>query len=159
MQTTNGKDIAELVGIVAIVASLIFVGLEMRQTRSIALAATYQTRADSEMFLMSYIQQPDIRRVWIKVENDEVLSQDDEWILVGSLNIRFAYLENIHFQMENGMLSGETLNGHLLGISPMFAEPPFVEWWESGRDGWRPSFSRYVDEFIERIDRDNRRSD
>ena len=159
MRATNWKDYAELVGIAAIVASLIFVGLEMRQTRSIALAATYQTRADSEMFLMSYIQQPDIRRVWIKVTNDEVLSQEEGWILVGSLNIRFAYLENIHFQMENGMLSEETVNGHLHGISPMFAEPPVVEWWDSGRDSWRPSFSRYVDEFIDRIDRDNRRSD
>ncbi len=98
MKSANWKGIAELVGIAAIVASLIFVGLEMRQTRSIALAETYQTRTDTEMYFLSFTQQPDIRRVWIKIVNDEALSQNDEWILVGSLNIRFAYLENVHFR-------------------------------------------------------------
>ena len=38
MATTNWKDIAELIGIAAIVASLMFVGLEMRQSHQLALA-------------------------------------------------------------------------------------------------------------------------
>ena len=36
MKPTNWKDIAELIGIAAIVASLIFVGMEMRQSQRIA---------------------------------------------------------------------------------------------------------------------------
>lgn len=38
MNKSSWKDIAELVGIAAIVASLLFVGLEMRQSHQIALA-------------------------------------------------------------------------------------------------------------------------
>lgn len=38
MKSVRWKDAVELVGIAAIVASLIFVGLELRQTRDIALA-------------------------------------------------------------------------------------------------------------------------
>lgn len=38
MKTTSWKDIAELIGIAAIVASLIFVGLELQQNREIAIA-------------------------------------------------------------------------------------------------------------------------
>ena len=41
------KSYAELIGVAAIVASLIFVGLELRQSQQIALAAHYQARADS----------------------------------------------------------------------------------------------------------------
>ena len=37
MKKTNWREIAELIGIAAIVGSLIFVGLQMRQTQSIAL--------------------------------------------------------------------------------------------------------------------------
>lgn len=40
MQYTGWKDIAELVGIVAIVASLIFVGLQMKQSQDITLSET-----------------------------------------------------------------------------------------------------------------------
>ena len=38
MRSNNWKDIAELIGIAAIVASLIFVGLQMRQSQSIAMS-------------------------------------------------------------------------------------------------------------------------
>lgn len=38
MKAFNGKDIAELIGIAAIVLSLIFVGMELRQSRNIAIA-------------------------------------------------------------------------------------------------------------------------
>jgi hypothetical protein len=45
MATTSGKDIVELVGIFAVVATLIAVVVELRQTQSALLAATYQARA------------------------------------------------------------------------------------------------------------------
>lgn len=38
MRKTDWKDIAELVGIVAIVASLVFVGIQLRQDRTLARA-------------------------------------------------------------------------------------------------------------------------
>ncbi len=44
MRANKWRDIAELIGIAAIVAPLIFVHLEMRQSREIALAEIYQAR-------------------------------------------------------------------------------------------------------------------
>ena len=49
MKKTDLKGIAELVGIAAIVASLVFVGLEIRQTQSALMASTYQARAFDAM--------------------------------------------------------------------------------------------------------------
>ncbi len=159
MQRTNWKDIAELVGITAIVASLIFVGLEMRQTRSLAMAETYQSRTDSEMFLFSFMSQPDLRRIWLKTFDDEALTADDELLLLLSFMMRFAYLENLHFQIENGMLSRELWIRNLHSLVPFFVAPRVVEWWELNRDNWRSSFSRDIDGFIESIDRDDQRTD
>ncbi|NIU94561.1 hypothetical protein GWN15_15620 [candidate division KSB1 bacterium] len=47
MTSDDWKEIAELIGTAAIVASLIFVGLELRQSHEIAIAAEYQERASS----------------------------------------------------------------------------------------------------------------
>ena len=47
MRNVTWKDAIELVGIGAVVASLIFVGLQMRQTHEIALATLYQMRSDA----------------------------------------------------------------------------------------------------------------
>ena len=44
MKIVNWKDIAELIGIAAIVASLVFVGLQMKQSDKIALSEIYQAR-------------------------------------------------------------------------------------------------------------------
>ena len=159
MQKAHWKDIAEVVGIAAIVASLIFVGLEMRQTRSIAVAEAYQTRTDSEMFMVSFSLQPDRRRLWLKVNNDEALSADDKLHFGGLMVIQFAYLENLHFQMESEMISRDLWDGQMNGLSGFFVLPQVVEWWESSSSSYRPSFSRDINEIIEGTDRNNRTSD
>ena len=59
MTTSNWKDIAELTGIAAIVASLIFVGLQMRQTQVIAQATLYQMRSDASRALNAQLIFPE----------------------------------------------------------------------------------------------------
>ena len=57
MQFSKWKDIAELVGLVAIVASLVFVGLQLKQGQEIALATQYQARAEaSQALYLSHLE-------------------------------------------------------------------------------------------------------
>ena len=49
MRKIDTQDLIQLLGMVGIIGSLIFVGLEMRQSHRIALAAQHQAR--SEMFM------------------------------------------------------------------------------------------------------------
>ena len=155
MRSTNWKDIAELVGIAAIVASLMFVGLEMRQTRVIALANTYQARTDSELLLSSLNLHPEIDRVITMMGNGEEFSSEDLDRLHQMLTWRFIYLENVHYQLELEMLSQEQWEAQLLGIYPMLVNPNFRQWWDGYRQAWRPSFSRDIDEFLAELDSRN----
>ncbi len=61
MTTTKWKDIAEIVALFAVVASLIAVAFELRQTQAALQAQAYQTRA-SEAFLthMEMAQHPEL---------------------------------------------------------------------------------------------------
>lgn len=153
MPNPSWKDITETVGIVAIVASLIFVGLEMRQTRSIALAATYQARTDSEMFFQSIAMQPHIQEAFAKDRGDEILTPKDKQITVSVRNLGFMYLENVHYQFELEMLTEEIWNAHLLGhLSGDIDDPDFRDWWAESRKIWRPSFASSIDQFIENYD-------
>ncbi|MDX1378885.1 MAG: hypothetical protein R3307_08555 [Anaerolineales bacterium] len=47
MNKSDWKDIAELLGIAAIFGSLVFVGMELRQSQQIAIAGQYQQRAEA----------------------------------------------------------------------------------------------------------------
>ena len=61
MTTTKWKDIAEIVALFAVVASLIAVVVELRQTQAALQAQAYQTRA-SEAFLthLEFAQHPEL---------------------------------------------------------------------------------------------------
>ncbi len=93
MKSTNWKDVAELVGIAAIVASLVFVGLQMRQDHVLArselgggsfesLAALRQEMTDSE-FAATYAK---------------MLEQPEQLTTAEQLQVN-AYLDAVKFLM------------------------------------------------------------
>ena len=57
MKTRDWKDAAELVGIAAIVASLIFVGLQMKQAQEIGNADRRLTQVANGIELMAFISE------------------------------------------------------------------------------------------------------
>lgn len=62
MNTAKFREWLEIIGIFGVVASLIFVGLEMRQSQKIALSAAYQARSDSSMAIrMAAVESEAIR--------------------------------------------------------------------------------------------------
>ena len=73
MKDTNWKDIAELIGIAAIVASLIFLGFQMRQDKQIAEAQILSERDDTTIDLARLINES--ADIWMKGLNGEVLSE------------------------------------------------------------------------------------
>jgi len=65
MRGFNRKDFAEVIGTAAIVASLLFVGLQMRQAQNIAIAEQYQNRGISfREFVSSLLDNESVIRVW-----------------------------------------------------------------------------------------------
>jgi len=57
MDSSKLNDWMQVVGIFAVVASLIFVGLQMKQSQDIALAAQYQARAEAAQNMMMSMQE------------------------------------------------------------------------------------------------------
>lgn len=76
MKNTDWRTTAELVGIAAIVASLIFVGMQLRQEQAIAIVDTYGAIVESNEAVLSLIaEQPE---VWKKGLLGEDLSTTEE---------------------------------------------------------------------------------
>jgi hypothetical protein len=60
LNRANWKDGAELIGIGAIVLSLIFVGFQIKQSHEIAMAAQYQARLDTWVGVLAAYTQSDV---------------------------------------------------------------------------------------------------
>lgn len=78
MKSLSWKDVAELIGIAAIVASLVFVGLQMRQTQEIAFAEMGWSHLVAEIESRSAIY--DFPDVWAKGNAGEELTPSESVI-------------------------------------------------------------------------------
>ena len=96
MNTQKWKDIGELVGISAIVASLIFVGFQLKQDRDVALAESTQSFNASSAEVNAMIAEH--ADIWLKGRNDERLSETEMIVmrrLVDSLYRRARYTSQV----------------------------------------------------------------
>ena len=76
LRSENWKDIAELIGIAAIVASLIFVGLQLKQDRNIATAERWSYNDQRAASLSGLVTAN--RDLWVKGLKGEELSEVDQ---------------------------------------------------------------------------------
>ena len=89
MKPSNWKTIAEFAGILAIVGSLIFVGLQMRQEQAIAIVDTYGSVVESNAAVLNLIgAHPDI---WEKGLLGGELSTSNEIIFSGMVRALFSH--------------------------------------------------------------------
>jgi len=103
LKSTNWKDIAELIGIAAIVASLIFVGLQMRQEQQIAMSQVWSDRNQLRSELAHLIN--DNSQIWIDGLNESELSEPEL--------AKFEAMASLYFHKESAHF-----NQRASGISP-----------------------------------------
>jgi hypothetical protein len=91
LNRTNWKEIAELFGIAAIIASLVFVGLQLKQSQSIALNEVAVAVEANEIELFSAFRAD--WSIWQRGNAGDDLEPSDEEIYRGLI-----YLQHWHYQ-------------------------------------------------------------
>jgi len=167
MNATKIHDWLEIVGLAAVVASLIFVGLQLKQSQDIAIAAQYQARHDSNAdVLNAALQSGPVLNVWGQMVLEDALADPnvpDEakaWVReqpiqeIAARNvIAIATLknyDNIYFQYQNGFLVEEMWQAMRTQMRQQLNDP---QSWMRGaytfnREVWRESFREVVDEIL-----------
>ena len=146
MKNTSWKDIAELIGIAAIVASLIFVGLQMRQTHEIALATLYQMRSDAAREVrVAFLDPSKIYESVDKARAGEQLTDSDIRGFRSIAAITLNHFENSHYLYTLGYLPEEHWEGDRNQIAGFINRPVASKYWEENRQDFRESFAVEVD--------------
>ena len=152
MSKSNWKEIAELVGILAIVASLVALVLELRQTQSALLAETYQARAiDAIGELVDVADSQHIAPILAKTnygdDLDAVAELDpiDHLRLYHYLRARMIDWDNEHYQYQNGFLNADFFESTTTRSVATWAP----RWRALGLTEGREEFRKYVDRVLE----------
>jgi len=105
LKLSNSKTIAEFVGILAIVGSLIFVGLQMRQEQAIAIVDTYGTVVELNIDVLNLIgAHPDI---WEKGLLGDELSTSNEIIFSGMARAVFSHHAHMAIRFSRVAAAGD----------------------------------------------------
>ena len=150
MKITDWKSIGELIGIAAVVASLIFVGLELRQTQSALMASTYQARAfdaitsTRELADSEYIG-PILARIDLDDKNSLAELSSEEMYRARQWFVnRMIDYDNEYYQYQKGFLDEGYFEDRFKSTVKVWAR----RWRSVGIGEIRPEFSQFVDDLL-----------
>ena len=146
MDSAKLNDWMQVIGIFALVASLIFVGLQMKQTQDIALAGQYQARAESTMDFYLMNLETSQGQMWVFPPSDDEITQAHVGYYYMMANYFWMKYDNHHFQYTSGFLDEETWEGLEVRIKGLW-ESCDSRWIyeENHRKAFRKSFNSYLD--------------
>ena len=150
MDSSKLNDWMQIFGIFALIASLIFVGLQIQQSREIAIADIYQQRTAILIQQLGFGMPSEVvHESSRKARAGEELSSDNEFAIYLWKAARIAYWENNHFQYQLGLLSDEQWQASRNAIGRTAKlDPRFLSAWERERTVVRKSFADAVDQIL-----------
>jgi hypothetical protein len=142
MKVADWKDVAELVGIAAIVASLLFVALQLKQSHEIALATQFQARAEATQNLHLTAIEAD----WLPVRPRRNRISND--MSARDINV-FLWLwiqyDNHYYQYQAGFLDESSWQAQFQNVRELysFCDARFVYEWR--KKGLRSEFVELIE--------------
>ena len=148
-------DLGQIITIIAnvgVIAGIVFVALEVRQTRDAILGATYLARASAQEEWGKWYAESDyiVHAVQRWADKDfSALSQEDQRRLLSSVEAGFHKMDGIYYQYELGLLPEEYYQTTFRRLMQVWVP----RWKESGflDRGWivaRPAFQAEIDKYL-----------
>ena len=142
------QAIRETVGTLAVVASLVFVGLEVRQNTAVARAQSrHELAALSQewLILMSTDSMfaASFHKAWI-AQNGALTPSESRSAHFGML-MHLRRLENVYFQYKEGLVEASALRSYGFQTSALFQTATFRRLWDKERQAFDADFVAFFE--------------
>jgi hypothetical protein len=139
--------IAELLGAIGVIASLVYVGIQVRQNTRSVRAATYDAMVrTSGDFLSPLIEDPELAAAFERAVASwpEVDPRSRERVMY-LLTQLFRNWENAFFQWKQGTLAQGLWAPWRRVILSYYHQPGLQEWWKVRKTAYSEEFQRYLE--------------
>ena len=137
----SGKAIRETLGFLAVVAGLVFVGLEIRQNNAIARAtALNELASGAREYLLSVGTDAETASILRRFRAGEELTADESSQANAMLMALLRNFENVFMQTAIGVVDSRTLLGYAYTNSNTARTEAFREFWPTARPRLHPDF-------------------
>ena len=134
----------------AVLFSIVFLAVEIRQNTEMTRAQITQSRAETSIALAASFYNSDyLPTIWEKVRNDDGLSADERARYEFWLRAMLRNLDNNFQQSRRGLLGDHITEASATAITnAILAYPAAIEYWDKNRNLFSEDFVRFVDQAL-----------
>lgn len=150
----KGSAIATWIQTFAVVASLIFIGCQLKQQIKLSRAANSQAFVALGQPLNLRMTEPDMAKLWLKKEqaaqNKAEVPEDEiaESQFVAMLANYLVFYENVFVQYQQGLVDKEVFALWDRDLENFIVTEPIESFWEKSKDAYQEQFRDHVDQLI-----------
>jgi len=136
------KETAEVLGVLGVIASMIFVGVEIRQNTYAVHGATLQAVSQQSLDLvMAGLDNPELRSAFDAASSNQ-LSPEQRDLIGWFISAKLRADENRFRQVELGILDPSTYLH--LSTHGAYRTPYFAEYWAQSKHVYAADFQQFV---------------
>lgn len=145
--------VAEIVGAIAVVVSLLYVGAGVRQNTEAILSANHQNLVAMDMNKNAWFRDPVFAALYeLGLGDPSALTPGQfkqfETFIADQLNIwEYAFISH-----ENGLMADNIWAGYDRFYSSQLRLPAYRSFWDVNKDGWTREFARHADAVLAGVD-------
>jgi hypothetical protein len=138
--------LGELVGVVAIIGSLMFVGVQMRQSTHATRAASHHAITDTmNQANLAIAHNPEFAQIWVSgLEDRGSLNESQMAQFDMQLLSYFHIFDTMFYQARVGAGDVSLLKSEEGGIAFLSSQRGVQEWWSENPYGYSPEFRAYI---------------
>ncbi len=150
MTLSQLADVGELLGGIAVVASLVYLAVQIRQNTRTVRGSTLHHNTELWNSMFFRLAEPGTAQAYVAgmAANRDIrpLHYTQFFFVCRAMFLAF---ENQYYQMRQGVLDPETYAAYQRSISTQFlAFPGFRVWWRQSRSVFSPPFVAHIDAMI-----------
>ena len=144
------KEAAEVIGVLGIIAGIIFLGYEMRQnTVAVRSAAVNDANVSLQAWYLGLSNNRQMSEVWLDgLLSTEPLETDDEYQFTLTTHAAFLAFQNSYLLAREGSLDEEILGSITAALLPTKDLPGMRRYWRQRRGYFFPEFAQYIDDLF-----------
>ena len=144
-------QISQTVSSVAVVASFLFVGFQIRQNIKATRAASHHAVSEALNRLnLLWAQESEVTRIWLLGMNDrQALTPVERWRFDSMVRAYLHVCETMYTQADLGAGDPGIVAAEEDGIRMVFSSESVKDWWATNPYGFSTDFRKYVDTLIE----------
>ena len=142
--------LGEFVAAIAVLITLIYLALQIRQNTRATRAASFHAITDSFNHVnVSVAQTPGLARIWLAGTTERSSLGEEERHQYDMLLLSYFHVfETIHYQARVGAGESGLVGAEERSLEALLATSGVREWWAENPYAFGPEFRAYIDRFL-----------